>query len=302
MILQHIQQSEKIQTKTIQNMTLKDDRHGIVEALKAYMEQKGGQNKAANSIKGVSSATLSQMVSGKWEHISDEMWRNVARAVGFGVKAWRTAATATYLQVHALLRGAQEEARVMSLTAPAGSGKTYAAREYESAHRNVYRLMCDEFWSKNDFVEELLRAMGEKADGLTKRERLALACSVLSKKEKPLLVFDEFDKLGDNVWSFFITLYNRLEDRCGMVLLSTDYIEKRFRMGLKYQRRGYPEIWSRLGSRCVELDRADYDDVRAVCEANGVSDEAVVEDIARSAEGDLRRVRQLVFAQSRKRG
>jgi len=281
-------------------MTLKDDRHGIVEALKAYMEQKGGQNKAANSIKGVSSATLSQMVSGKWEHISDEMWRNVARAVGFGVKAWRTAATATYLQVHALLRGAQEEARVMSLTAPAGSGKTYAAREYESNHRNVYRLMCDEFWSKNDFVEELLRAMGEKADGLTKRERLALACSVLSKKEKPLLVFDEFDKLGDNVWSFFITLYNRLEDRCGMVLLSTDYIEKRFRMGLKYQRRGYPEIWSRLGSRCVELDRADYDDVKMVCEANGVTDEAVVEDIARSAEGDLRRVRQLVFANDRK--
>ena len=188
----------------------------------------------------------------------------------------------------------------MSLTAPAGSGKTYAAKEYETSHRNVYRLMCDEFWSKNDFVEELLRAMGEKADGLTKRERLALACRVLGMKDRPLLIFDEFDKLGDNVWSFFITLYNRLEDQCGMVLLSTDYIEKRFRMGLKYQRKGYPEIWSRLGSRCVELDRADYEDVKAVCEANGLTDEAVIEDIARSAEGDLRRVRQLVFANSRK--
>ncbi len=281
-------------------MTQKIDRDGIVEALKAYMEQKGGQNKAANSIKGVSSATLSQMASGNWEHISEEMWRKVAKAVGFGTKEWNTAATGTYLQVHALLRGAQEEARVMSLTAPAGSGKTYAAKDYEASHKNVYRLMCDEFWSKNDFVEELLRAMGEKADGLTKRERLALACSALGKKERPLLIFDEFDKLGDNVWGFFITLYNRLEDQCGMVLLSTDYIEKRFRMGLKYQRKGYPEIWSRLGSRCVELDRADYDDVQAVCEANGVSDAAVIEDIARSAEGDLRRVRQLVFANNRK--
>ena len=295
-------------------MTQKIDKKGIVEALKAYTERKGGQNKAANSIKGVSSATLSQMLNGsvpgqgdKWEHISDEMWRKVAKSIGFGsvpgqgVNEWNTAATATYLQVHALLRGSQEEARVMSLTAPAGSGKTYAAKEYEASHRNVYRLMCDEFWSKNDFVEELLRAMGEKAIGMTKRERLALACSVLSKKERPLLIFDEFDKLGDNVWSFFITLYNRLEDQCGMVLLSTDYIEKRFRMGLKSQRRGYPEIWSRLGSRCVELDRADYDDVKMVCEANGLTDEAVIEDIARSAEGDLRRVRQLVFAQGRKR-
>ena len=288
-------------------MAQKIDKNGIVEALKAYTERKGGQNKAANSIKGVSSATLSQMQNGNWEHISDDMWRKVAKALGMTAEIgghaneWNTAATATYLQVHALLRGAQEEARVMSLTAPAGSGKTYAAKEYEASHKNVYRLMCDEFWSKNDFVEELLRAMGEKAIGLTKRERLALACSVLSKKERPLLIFDEFDKLGDNVWSFFITLYNRLEDQCGMVLLSTDYIEKRFRMGLKSQRRGYPEIWSRLGSRCVELDRADYDDVKMVCEANGLTDEAVIEDIARSAEGDLRRVRQLVFAKSRRR-
>ena len=105
-------------------MTQKIDKNGIVEALKAYTERKGGQNKAANSIKGVSSATLSQMQNGNWEHISDDMWRKVAKAVGFGTKEWNTAATATYLQVHALLRGAQEEARVMSLTAPAGSGKT----------------------------------------------------------------------------------------------------------------------------------------------------------------------------------
>ena len=220
-----------IQTKTYRKMTQK-----IVEALKAYTERKGGQNKAANSIKGVSSATLSQMAAGNWEHISDEMWRKVARALGVSAelggqaKVWNTAETATYQQVHALLQAAQEEARVMSLTAPAGSGKTYAAKEYEASHRNVYRLMCDEFWSKNDFVEELLRVMGEKADGLTKRERLRLACDVLSKKEQPLLIFDEFDKLGDNVWGFFITLYNRLEEQCGIVLLSTDYIEKRMRM------------------------------------------------------------------------
>ena len=165
-------------------MAQKIDKNGIVEALKAYTERKGGQNKAANSIKGVSSATMSQMVAGNWEHISDDMWRKVAKAIGYGTKGWNTAETATYQQVHALLGAAQEEARVMSLTAPAGSGKTYAAKEYEATHRNVYRLMCDEFWSKNDFVEELLRAMGEKAIGLTKRERLALACSVLSKKEK----------------------------------------------------------------------------------------------------------------------
>lgn len=284
------------------------DKQAVAEALRAYCEQKGGQNKAAASLKGVSAATVSQMLNGAipgrgdaWEQISDEMWRKVAVALNVGGRGWKTAATAAYLQVRELLRGAQEEARVMSITAPAGSGKTYAARAYEQEHRNVYRLTCDEFWSKNDFVEELLRSMGERAEGLTKRERLQLAVAQLAKKERPLLVFDEFDKLSDNVWCFFITLYNRLEDQCGMALLSTDFLEKRMRTGLKWRKRGYEEIWSRLGSRCVGVDRADYDDVRAVCEANGVTDEASIEDIARSAEGDLRRVRQLVFAKGRKK-
>lgn len=271
----------------------------IVEGLVAYCEQKGGQNKAAASIKGVSAATISQMLNGNWEKISEEMWRKVGHVIGMKVRGWKTAATQTYQEIIELLEGAQEESRVMCLTAPAGSGKTYASREYERGHKNVYRLMCDEFWSKNDFVEELLKAMGERYDGYTKRERLGLACAKLAKKERPLLVFDEWDKLSDSVWQFFITLYNRLEDVCGIVMLSTDYVEKRMSMGLKYQRKGYPEIWSRLGSRSVKLSRADYDDVKLVCEANGVADDERIEDIVRSAEGDLRRVRQMVFALSR---
>lgn len=272
----------------------------IVRRLEAYCEQKGGQNKAAQSIKGVSAATISQMLNMNWERISDDMWRKVQAAIGMKQKGWKVAQTQTYMELMELLEAVQEESRVMCITAPAGSGKTFASRLYEKEHRNVYRLMCDEFWSKNDFVEELLKAMGERYDGYTKRERLSLACGKLAKKEQPLLIFDEWDKLSDSVWQFFITLYNRLEDMCGIVMLSTDYVEKRMSMGLKYQRKGYPEIWSRLGSNSVKLSRADYEDVKLVCEANGISDESVIEDIARSAEGDLRRVRQLVFAELRK--
>lgn len=277
-----------------------ENKKSIVEALRGYIEQKGGQNKAAASIKGVSAATVSQMLNGNWELISEEMWRKVKRAVGMSDKLWATAETITYKQIHLLLEAAQEESRVMSLTAPAGSGKTYAARMYEANHRDVYLLTCDEFWSKNDFVEELLRAMGERSDGMTKRERMMMACSKLAKKDSPLIVLDEFDKLSDTVWFFFITLYNKLEDQCGIVLLSTDYIEKRIRTGLKWQKKGYPEIWSRLGSKCVGLSRCGYDDIRMLCEYNGVRDDAKIEDIVRSSEGDLRRVRQLVFAQMRK--
>lgn len=276
-------------------------REEIVSKLQTYCEQKGGQIKAAQSIKGVSAATVSQMINGNWEKISDSMWLRVERGIDGGVKSWNMAETTLYQEIFELLTGAQEESRVMCVTAPAGSGKTFATKQYEKENRDVYRLTCNEFWSKNDFVDELLRSMGEKAAGRTKTERLAMACDILRRKENPLLIFDEWDKLSDTVWQFFVTLYNNLEDICGIVMFSTDYVEKRIMQGLRNQRKGYAEIWSRLGSKCIRLSRADYEDVRAVCMANGVDDEAKIEDIARGAEGDLRRVRQLVFASMRMR-
>ena len=272
-----------------------ENKKQIVEKLTAYVERIGSQNKAAKTMKGVSAATISQMINGNWDKIAEEMWKKVAVAVGADDSRWNVAETVAYLQLNTFMEGVQKQSRVMAITAPAGSGKTFASKCYEQSHKNVYRLMCNEFWSKNDFVNELLRAMGVKCDGYTKSERLNVICENLEKQNHPLLIFDEFDKLNDNVWQFLITIYNRLEDQCGIIVLSTDYIQKRMHNGLRWNKKGYPEIYSRMGSKFVELKKISYEDVKLICENNGVTDEAVIEDIARDSEGDLRRVRQMVF-------
>ncbi|MDR1054708.1 MAG: hypothetical protein LBL90_02535 [Prevotellaceae bacterium] len=41
-----------------------------------------GQNKAANSLKNVSSASISQILNGNWELIKVEMWRNIGSQIG----------------------------------------------------------------------------------------------------------------------------------------------------------------------------------------------------------------------------
>ena len=56
----------------------KDEKQQIAARLKDYCVQKGSQNKAANSMNGVSSATISKVLSGDWDTISDEMWRTIA--------------------------------------------------------------------------------------------------------------------------------------------------------------------------------------------------------------------------------
>lgn len=264
------------------------------------MERKGSQDKAAKSLKGVSSATISLILSGRGEEVRERMWQNLATQLEIG-NEWVIADTLQTMQLRALLEDAQSESLVMSVVAPAGTGKTQTSKLYESENKEIYRLACSEFWTKNDFVDELLRSLGESGLGYTKRERMSKAIEALRRKNSPLIIFDEFDKLSDNVWFFFITLYNELESKCGMVLLSTDSIEVRIKRGLRLNKRGYNEFWSRLGRKCVKLAGVGYEDIEAVCQANGVEDTALIEDIARDCEGDLRRVVRRIFSERRKK-
>lgn len=271
----------------------------VRKSLEELVARKGSQAKAAASLRGVSSATISLILSGRGEEVRESMWLHLQEQL-LENKQMKVAETAIYSELTALLASAQEDKLVMSLIANAGSGKTFTSKQYEVENKEVYRVACSEFWTKNDFVDELLRSLGESSDGYTKKERINRAIEVIKRKRNPLIIFDEFDKLNDNVWFFFITLYNELEDKCGMVLLSTDYIRLRIEKGLRLNKRGYNEFWSRLGRRCVRLEPIAYEDIKAVCEANGISNSSEIEDIAIDSEGDLRRVARRIYSANKK--
>ena len=117
----------------------------------------------------------------------------------------------------------------------------------------------------------------------------------LIQMDSPVLLFDEADKLSERVFHYFIDLYNRLEDKCGMVFLSTSYIKRRMKMGLMYEKKGYREIHSRIGRKFFELERTTPQDVYAVCVANGVKDRRLISEVVKDAEQydfDLRRVKK----------
>ncbi len=113
----------------------------------------------------------------------------------------------------------------------------------------------------------------------------------------PLLIFDEADKLIESVFHYFIDLYNRLEDHCGIVFFSTNYIKRRMAMGLRYDKKGYNEIHSRIGRKFFELEATSAKDVYLVCMANGVTDKAAISKVVKDSEAydfDLRRVKKAV--------
>ena len=87
------------------------EKEQIRTKLAEFCEIKGGQNKAANSMRGVSPATISQVLNNNWDLISEEMWRTIASQIGYDPRAWVVVETRGYKRMYGLLQDAQS--RVM---------------------------------------------------------------------------------------------------------------------------------------------------------------------------------------------
>lgn len=268
----------------------------LVSRLEKQVAIKGSQKKAANSL-GISSATINKMLKGTWDDIAEPMWRKLASQLGSSSeRTWNIAPTKAYRKMSFLLREAQQNSLTLAIVANAGTGKSEAVKQYAETHSNVYHLACAEFWRKKVFIQQLLKSLGESHQGGTIEELMEIAISTLSKKEKPLIVLDEADKLSDPVLYFFITLFNLLEGHCGLVMQSTNFLEKRIQRGVNLGKKGYEEIYSRLGRHFIRLDAIDEEDIALVCQANGVDNLATIRKIAKESDYDLRMVRRAVWA------
>ena len=276
-----------------------NEKKAICEALKRYVAKYPSQNKAAASLNGTSAGTVSTILSGTWDKISDEMWRKIAAQVHAFVDSgeWKTVETAALQEMTYAMEDAQRWKNVTWVVGEAGCGKTTAARLYEQEHREVFYILCSEDMRRSDFVRTIARKVGIRTDGMSIRDMLDAVTGSLVQADAPLLLFDEADKLIESVFHYFIDLYNRLEDKCGMVFFSTSYIRRRMKTGLQYDKKGYNEIHSRIGRKFFELEPTGPRDVYAVCVANGLCDRKQIAEVVRDSEKydfDLRRVKKAV--------
>lgn len=274
----------------------KTEKQAIAERLKAYVESKESQNKAAKTLKGVSPATVSQVLNGNWELISEDMWRTIATQIGYDARKWVVVETEGYDAMYEVLSDAQENALVFAVIGDAGCGKSQAIKVYGERNRNTLVLSCSEYWNRKQFLMELLRSLGVDASGCTVVDMVADAVYQLKRREGVLLVLDEADKLSDQILYFFITLYNQLEDHIGIVLCATQHLEKRIVRGVRNNRKGYREIYSRIARKFVQMPVVNASDIAAVCMANGITDRKTISEIVEDSDCDLRRVKRLVFA------
>lgn len=286
----------------MKNLTI-EQKNEVRNALSSFCDNFPSRNRAAEALQNISAATVSQILNGKYDAISDDMFTRLATQIGFSFEHWQIHESRPFREITFAMNDAQTYKNVTWIVGDAGCGKTTAAIEYRRTHANVFYILCSEDMKRSDFVREIARQVGAPIDSTNLRDVLENAITMISYLNSPLLVFDEGDKLTDSVFNYFISIYNRLENHSGIIFLSTDYIKRRMQNGLRYNKKGYKEINSRIGRRFYDVTHTDNNDIYAICKANNIeADEDIKKVIvdANKSENDLRRVKRVVHATKRK--
>lgn len=270
------------------------EKQEIVKQLEFFVQNKGSQNKAANSLKGVSSAVISHLLNRNWEPYSDEMFRNIGNQIGYCSKSWQFVNTTNADFILKALEKTKQQQSVVTILAPAGSGKSEISKKFAEENNDVIRIECASYWDEKRFLQEILMKLGVKSSANRISDMMEAIIKAVEKfHTPPQLEFDEVDKLGDRLLYFLITFYNELKWKCSIVLLSTYYFKKRLDDGVRNRRKGYEELLSRFGT-FIEFEYTSAADIKLLCEGQGIKNTPAIRAIQKKANADLRIASELI--------
>lgn len=280
-----------------------EEKQQIAKDLEAYViaNAGGSRNKASKMLKKVSVSYISQILNGKFEAMSDNAWRNLQKQVSVSYEGeWNVVSgIANYGKISHLFEDARKFAMTFGIIGNAGWGKTETAKAI-GKQENVFLIRCNEYYNRKSFLRELMSVMGLEDSGTNIHEMMITIINHMRRLDHPLIIMDEVDKLSDQLLYFFISLYNALEGECGFVLMGAPFLQKRIEAGASKNKKGYKEIFSRLGGKFIPVEKPSENDIRRIINANGVHDDMTVARIVNDSNHDLRRVKRLVHAELRK--
>lgn len=267
-----------------------------------WITRLGSQSKVADKI-GVSVASLSLWLNGKYGADTSKMDAKIAAALGYQEDGWQVVTSiANYRKIEFVVRSCKQESMWMAISNKAGSGKTQTLEHLfnRDLSGSVIFIQAEE-WNARQFLLEL----AERTCGVPKRAYtdiptlLKLITEYLNRlaADQPLLIIDEADKLRPAALRKLIPIYNRTEHRLGCVLAGTENLHKEIARGVRNNLKGYDEIDSRLGRTFIDLPGATEQEVRDICLANRLDNEA-----AERVWNEVEKVKKITKVKSKKDG
>lgn len=259
------------------------NRNKLIQHVENWITRLGSQTKVAEKI-GISVATLSLWLSGKYGADTAKMDSKISTALGFQEDGWKVVTTITnYKKIEFVAHSCKSQSMWMAISNKAGSGKTQSLEHIfnQDLTGSIIFIQAEE-WNARQFLLEL----ADKTCGVPKKSYtdipglIKIITEYLNRlsADKPLLIIDEADKLRPAALRKLIPIYNRTEHRLGCVLAGTENLHKEIARGVRNNLKGYDEIDSRLGRTFIELPGATESEVKDICLANNL-DAAAAEKV-----------------------
>lgn len=262
------------------------NRNAIIKHIEHWVNKLGSASKVASECK-VSSATLSLLLAGKYGANEEKVLAKIAAALNYRENDWSLVRTiGNYQTIAQAFADAKHESMWFAISNKAGSGKTGTLEDiYNRDMTGAVTFIQAEEWTGRQFLIRLIsKTVGEAAlkgryRSLT--ELVGMVSDYFNEKasEYPVLIIDEADKLRPAAFRSLIPLFNRTEDRLGLLISGTENLKKEIQAGVRLHKKGYDEVESRFGRSYLHLPGATKQEVAEICMANGLECDRVHERI-----------------------
>ncbi len=256
------------------------NRNKLIQHIELWKSKLGSYAKVAQKC-GISTASLSTVLNGKYGADEKIILGKIATALDYKDADWTIVRSiGNYRRIATAVVDAQSEKMWFPISNKAGSCKTATLEDiFNQDTTGAITFIQAREWSARQFLTELIsKTVGItqlKGKYKTNDQLLDLICNYFNEQafNNPVLLIDESDKLKPAALRVLIPLFNKTEDRLGLVISGTENLQKEIRRGVRLAQKGYDEIESRLGRTYIELKGATEQEVYQICEANGIADE-----------------------------
>jgi hypothetical protein len=227
----------------------------VREALLAIRPNFEGSDGAFAKQWSINGAVFSRIQKGQVDGVlADVHWITIGRELGVGTheKKWNTAKTDVFITIQQDIEFCKEHAKAKIFVDECEIGKTHTAKYLSKTLMNCFYVDGSQAKSKQQFVRRIAKSIGLDQTGSYNdvKENFKYYLRTLT---KPLIIIDE---AGDLSYEAFLELkefWNATEGYCGWYMIGADSLKAKIQRGIRNQKVGYRELFSRFSSRYTSV-------------------------------------------------
>lgn len=280
----------------------------VVKTLNDIKTRKKASINTLTSLAGISKTQVAELLNGNLTRKKDGK-RNFSNAVIERlyrdlVARKEPVATAPFVNLTKIAQNTQRNACMSCVVGKTGVGKSTAIKHLLREQSNMYYILCDHLTTELSLFEQVAQVLGlksewEKLKGKARKKAIIEAIAdFANKQDSPVLLalddmhhFNTIKVYQDLKWLFDIT-----EGALGILLIGTHNLEENLKKWAGYDlewneryksKNIMPEFVRRFKGDFQRLPAVSEQDLKLICQAQGVQDSRIWKAWAKKTNLDL---------------